>query len=127
MLYTLIYRLRNGILAGHISIKLEDVGIVTAVLDILWDEGLIRGYSRLNDRRFIKVFFLYSGGKSQIQSLTLFSKSSNFVYISCQEIFRLNLLTNFNGTLILSTSKGIMTADNALRINQGGQILAYII
>lgn len=108
-------------MAYHVSVSFEEARFCIKILNVLWDEGLIRGYKKM-DNGIILIFLLYCGGCSQIQRLSILSKPSYTLYISCLDLARLN---RFPGILILSTPKGIMTGQNALRIGQGGQILAY--
>nr|QWK44942.1 ribosomal protein S8 [Protohalopteris sp.] len=121
MLSSLMYRLRNGLMGYHISVSFEEARFCVKFLNVLWDEGLIRGYKKM-DNGIIFIFLLYCGGYSQIQRLSIISKPSSPLYISCLDLARLN---RFSGVLILSTPKGIMTGQKALRIGQGGQVLAY--
>lgn len=108
-------------MAYHISVPFEEVYFCIKILNVLWDEGFIRGYKKM-DNGIIFVFLLYCDGYSQIQRLSILSTPSSSLYISCLDLVRLN---RFSGVLILSTSKGIMTGQKAVRIGQGGQILAY--
>lgn len=108
-------------MACHISVSFEEARFCTKILDIMWDEGLIRGYKSL-DNGIIQIFLLYCGGYPQIQRLSIVSKPSCQVYISCLELSRLIRLP---GVLIVSTPIGIMTDQKALSRGQGGQILAY--
>ncbi len=121
MLSSLLYRLRNGLMACHISVSFEEARFCTKILDILWDEGLIRGYKKKKNG-LIQIFLLYSGGYSQIQRLSIVSKPSYHIYISCLELSR---LVRLPGVFIISTPIGIMTDQNALSKGQGGQVLAY--
>jgi small subunit ribosomal protein S8 len=115
--------------------KLSDVIILNSkiclnILYILYRLGYINGFSILN-KRYIKVYLKYSNiGMSSIRQITRISKQGNRVY--CNKKYsklNKNLLHNMNknsGILIVTTNKGIITINEMLLYNCGGEILLYI-
>nr|YP_009672626.1 ribosomal protein S8 [Dictyopteris divaricata]QDB64111.1 ribosomal protein S8 [Dictyopteris divaricata] len=121
MLSNLLSKLRNGQMAFHKTIRFRDIGFCTMVLDVLWDKGFIRGYTRL-ENRILLIYLLYEEGKPNLKRLTVLSKPTRRLYASCFELPR---LVSNNGVLILSTTQGIMAADEAIQKRLGGELLAY--
>nr|YP_011008387.1 ribosomal protein S8 [Syringoderma abyssicola]WBP70358.1 ribosomal protein S8 [Syringoderma abyssicola] len=121
MLSNLISRLRNGQMVYHVNVPFEEARFCNKILDILWDKGLIRGYTK-GDNGAIKISLLYEDGSPLIKRMTVLSRPSCRLYLSCLDLSRLLL---FEGVLIMSTTKGIMTAEEAIRKGQGGEILVY--
>ena len=122
MLAKLINKLRNSYMVYHFGVSFKDISFCTKILDILWRENLIRGYTRTN-KGIITVFLRYHDGSPICTRLTVLSRPRDRLYLSLLDLSR--ILDDF-GILIVSTSKGIMTAEEALRKGEGGEILAYI-
>nr|YP_009549868.1 ribosomal protein S8 [Cladosiphon okamuranus]AYW52582.1 ribosomal protein S8 [Cladosiphon okamuranus] len=122
MLAKLINRLRNAYMVYHLSVSFREVRFCTKILDILWKENLIRGYTRTN-QGLITVFLRYHDGSPMCTRLTILSRPRDRLYLSLLDLSR--VLDDF-GILILSTPKGIMTAKEALSKGEGGEILAYV-
>ncbi len=122
MLAKLINKLRNGYMVYHLGVSFKEVSFCTKILDLLWKENLIRGYTKTN-QGVIKVFLRYHDGSPICTRLTILSRPRDRLYLSLLDLSR--VLDDF-GILILSTPKGIMTAEEALRKGEGGEILAYV-
>ena len=100
---------------------------IIKVLDILVLEGFIRGYSfNTKEKNVIKVLLKYSDdGKPSIRDIKVISKSGKKVYSSVR--FLWDIQASFsNGCIILSTSKGIMSLNSAIKNNLGGELLCYV-
>ncbi|CAM9257169.1 unnamed protein product [Discosporangium mesarthrocarpum] len=118
----MLTRIRNGQLAHKASVRCPKTNLCLKILDIMCDEGFIRGYSRINDKE-IMILLKYLGGKAVIRQLGVISCSSRRLYLSTLDLYRLSPQL---GLLILSTPKGIMQSDEALKLSQGGELLCYI-
>ncbi|CAM9219931.1 unnamed protein product, partial [Sphacelaria rigidula] len=68
-------------MACHMSVSFEEARFCIKILDILWDEGLIRGY-KIIDNGLTQIFLLYSGGYSQIQRLSIYLSIYIYEYIT---------------------------------------------
>lgn len=106
----------------HLEVSFKVIGFSTEILDILWKENFIRGYS-ITSEDYVRVFLRYYQGSPVCTQLTVISSSHHRLYFSLLDLSR---LADDFGVLIISTPKGIMTADNAVRIGEGGEVLAYI-
>lgn len=122
MLVDLLSRLSNSQRAYHKTFMFPDVGFCTGILDILWDQGIIKGYSRLNNKRVL-VHLLYSEGSPMIKYICVLSKPTQRVYASRVDLGR---LSGSVGVTIVSTTRGILTLERALKFGLGGEVLAYL-
>lgn len=121
MLAKLINKLRNGYMVYHLGVSFKEVSFCTKILDLLWKENLIRGYTKTN-KGVITVLLRYHEGSPVCTRLTILSRPRDRLYLSLLDLSR--ILDDF-GILILSTPKGIMTREEAIRKGEGGEILAY--
>ena len=122
---SLLYAVIN---LASVSCK-KDVSIKTSkkilkVLNIFYDEGLIRGYS-YNFKR-TKIFIKFSGTeyKPVIKYIKVISTPSKFVSITVKSLSKLNDQGQF---FLLSTPKGLLTSTEALNKNVGGNVLCKIL
>jgi ribosomal protein S8 len=99
--------------------------IIIELLNALWDEKIIYGYSILKSD-FVKIFLKFNkAGKSLIQQINSFSTKGRRVHMSIQEIQNLNKIKK-NFFFFFSTSVGILSHKKALALNLGGEILFSI-
>jgi len=122
MLAKLINKLRNGYMVYHLDVSIKDIHFCTKILDILWKEKFIRGYTKM-DEGVIKVFLRYYRGSPICTRLIVLSRPRDRLYLSSLDLSR--ILNDF-GVLIVSTPKGIMLAKDAISNGDGGEILAYV-
>lgn len=122
MFAKLINKLRNGYMVYHLEVSFKDISFCTKILDLLWKENLIRGYTKTN-KGIITISLRYHDGSPICTRLTILSRPRDRLYLSLLDLSR--ILDDF-GVLILSTPKGIMTAEEALRKGEGGEVLAYV-
>lgn len=115
-----IYNLISEIKIGQMSyrpyiISNFNIGSV-AILDILYREGYIGGYTVLtnnNSSPKVKIFLKYINNSPLINDLVAISTPSNSIFLSVKQIWK---LANTKGLLILSTSAGILSGDECKRL-----------
>ena len=78
---------------------------------------------RDNKQNVIRIFLLYKNGGSPISHLQRISKPSLRIYKKNKDIKK---VLNGYGIGIFSTSKGILTDDNARKLKVGGEFLCQI-
>ena len=122
MLAKIVNKLRNGYMVYHLGVSFKEVSFCVKILDLLWRENLIRGYNKTNEG-IITVFLRYYEGSPVCTRLVVLSRPRDRLYLSLLDLSR---VSDDFGILILSTPKGIMTADQAIRKGEGGEILAYV-
>src|SRR5215831_10865210 len=97
-----------------------------SVLDVLKNEGYIRGYSTLehkDGRSEFDIELKYFDGTPVIREIARVSKPGRRVYASVRALPRVN---NGLGIAILSTPKGVMADHEARDQNVGGEILCTV-
>ena len=121
----MLTRIRNAIMASHESVLVPSSKIKLSIAKILNEEGFIDRYEVLKGKPqpMIKINLKYTGDQPAILGLERASKPSLRVYAERREIPR---VYGGLGIAILSTSKGIMTGQEAWRQHLGGEILCYV-
>jgi small subunit ribosomal protein S8 len=129
--------LQNGQKAKKHLISIPKTKIVYAILNILLSEGYICGFTYVksdftqnclfgNDskhRSQIQVLLKYVNEEPVIKNIKQVSSSGCRVYIDSKKMQDLPSIC----FLILSTSRGIMTAKKARSLQIGGEILCRIV
>ena len=96
------------------------------VLDVLIDEGYIRGYSRVDHKNGVSEFEIelkYANGQPPIREIKRVSKPGRRVYSGVND---LENVANGLGVAILSTQKGVMSDAKARDENVGCEILCNV-
>ena len=119
-------RIRNAAQAGHTRVQLRHSKLIERMVEILRDEGYVRKFQVLSDGP-IKEIRAYlrkdaKNGYAMTESKRI-SKSSRRVYCGHKD---LPVVKNGLGVCIVSTSKGVMTAENARSNRLGGEILCTV-
>jgi small subunit ribosomal protein S8 len=97
-----------------------------AVSKILKEEGFISNYKVIDDYKqgILRVYLKYTPQKEAvIKEIKRMSKSGRRVYKSSADLPRLR---RGMAVVIVSTSKGIMTAGKAGEAGLGGEVIGYI-
>ena len=121
----MITRIRNSLLRGKSKCSTPASKLRGRVLDVLADEGYIRGYSEVEVDGF-KTFSIelkYFEGDPVIRRITRVSKPGRRVYSSVKSLPQIR---NGLGIAILSTPKGVMSDHAARDNNVGGEILCQV-
>jgi small subunit ribosomal protein S8 len=118
-LWNMFASLKNGQLAKRNFIYQTRKKICESFLTILWDEGLILGYTvDSNDSNLLKIFLKYKYGKPVINTIKVISKPSKRVYWSINQIWKINSSKNF---IIFSTNKGLKSILDCKKLKLGGE------
>lgn len=119
-------RIRNAAMRRLDTTKLLHSKVVEATLSILAAKGYIESYNIVeeNNKKFINVVLKYDErGRSVINEIKRVSKPGRRVYQGKDEIKRFK---NGYGTIIVSTSKGVMSGIEASKAGVGGEVLCTI-
>ena len=106
--------------------KLLHSNVVEATLSILAAKGYIESYNVVEEdkKKFINVVLKYDEhGRSVINELKRVSSPGRRVYKGKDEI---NRFQNGYGTIIVSTSKGVLSNEDAHKAGVGGEILCSV-
>ena len=119
-------RIRNAAMRRLETTKLLHSNVVEATLSILAAKGYIEGYNVVEEdkKKFINVVLKYDEhGRSVINELKRVSSPGRRVYKGKDEIKRFK---NGYGTIIVSTSKGVLSNEDAHKAGVGGEILCSV-
>ena len=122
----MLTRIRNAQMRGKSSVVSPSSKLRRWVLDVLKDEGYIRGYS---EKQFtgtmaeLEIDLKYHEGRPVIQDIQRVSKPGRRVYSSVKTM---PVVQNGLGISILSTPKGVMSDSAARENNVGGEVLCRI-
>ena len=122
----MITRIRNAYMRGKETVDSPCSNLRINVLEVLRDEGFIRGYSQTDfddGKSEILIDLKYHKGESVIKEINRISKPGRRVYSSVDSM---PLVRNGLGISIISTSKGVMSDKNARTNNVGGEILCVV-
>jgi len=122
----MITRIRNAQMRSLSSVVIPASKFRAKILDILKKEGYIAGYKFLNDtneKNSLSVDLKYENGSPVIKEIKRISKPGRRIYARADSIPRIK---NGLGLAIVSTSKGIMSDDEAKNNNVGGEIICKV-
>ena len=121
----MLTRIRNAGAAGLKQVAIPVSREKTAIADVLREEGYIGGYEISGEgvHRQLVIDLKYFDGKAVICGLERVSKPSCRRYCSSSDIPRVR---NGLGTVILTTSKGVMSGRRASQEHVGGEIICYV-
>lgn len=119
----LLTRIRNGNMAGKVSVEAPFSKIKAEILRVLKAEGYVKSYTQV-DPRTLRIFLSYAeDGQRVITKITRISKPGCRVYRSNDDLPK---VLNGLGIALVSTSKGVMTDKEARLANIGGEVLCSV-
>jgi len=119
---------RNASRAKHEKVDLPGSKLKIEITKILKNEGFIKNFKLISDNKqgIIRIFLKYSGDSDKvpaINNIKRISKPGLRQYVNKHELPR---IFNGMGTVIVSTSKGVLTDRKAREQDVGGEVLCYI-
>ena len=123
----MLTRIRNAVMVRHDSVLIPSSKIKVAIAKILKEEGFIADYEINKGKTHpnIKIQLKYDEkNEPMIESLERVSKPGLRVYVGQNEIPR---VAGGLGIAIVSTSKGVMTGQEAWHKGIGGELLCYVL
>ncbi len=122
----LITRIRNAQMRRHSTTNVPASKLRGWVLDVLTDEGYIRGYARVEkegEKPAFEIELKYFDGSPVISDIKRVSKPGRRVYSSVND---LPSVRNGLGISVVSTPKGVMSDAAARSANVGGEVLFQV-
>jgi len=122
----MLTRIRNAAMRGKGNVKTPASNLRGRVLDVLQEEGYIRGYSRTDfdgGKAEFEIELKYHDGQPVIREIKRISTPGRRVYSSVKDIPSVH---NGLGISILSTPKGVMSDTAARDEKVGGEILCRV-
>lgn len=122
----LLTRIRNGLLARHVQVRMPGSKLKRAIAEILQREGYILGHRWIDDDKqgILELDLRPVGEEGPVpRTIKRVSKPGRRVYVAHDEIGK---VANGLGVYILSTSKGVVTDREARALGVGGEVLCEI-
>ena len=122
----MLARIKNGQLRKKESVVMPASRFRGNVLDVLHREGYIRGFRKVeieNNKNEFEIELKYVDGEPVIKNISRVSTPGRRVYSKIKDLQR-----NFDGLgiSILSTSKGVLSDNEARTEKVGGEILCKV-
>lgn len=122
----MLTRIRNSQMRGKSTVSTPASKLRVSVLDVLQDEGYIRGHEVGTDtdgHPTIEISLKYFEGTPVIRELKRVSKPGRRVYVGVKDIPQVR---QGLGISIVSTPNGVMSDAAARAANVGGEVLCTI-
>jgi small subunit ribosomal protein S8 len=123
----MLTRIRNANLAKHQIVQIPSTNITRNIAQLLLDENLIESFEELqnglNSSILLSLKYIGKDRTPTITKIQRVSKPGLRVYSGSKKMPK--ILGGF-GTAVVSTSKGLITDDQARQQGIGGEILFYI-
>jgi small subunit ribosomal protein S8 len=122
----MLTRIRNAQMRRRPKVSTPASNLRGRVLDVLAEEGYIRGYNLVERPGAFPEFEIelkYFDGQPVIAEIARISKPGRRVYSSIKD---LKPIKNGLGISILSTPKGVMSDNAAREANVGGEVLCRV-
>ena len=121
----MLTRIRNAQMRGKSTVRTPASKLRAWVLDVLQDEGYIRGWEAVEGTQHpeIEISLKYYEGTPVIRELKRVSTPGRRVYMCVKEIPQVR---QGLGVSIVSTSKGVMSDASARSANVGGEVLCTV-
>ena len=122
----MLTRIRNAQMRRKTKVSSPASRLRVRVLDVLQEEGFIRGYAEVEHKNGIKeleIELKYANGQPAIREIMRVSKPGRRVYTPVRD---LKHVANGLGVAILSTPKGVMSDTRAREENVGGEVLCNV-
>ena len=99
--------------------------IKVAILKVLFEEGYILKFDvkSVDGKSQLEVYLKYYQGKPVIEKLARLSRPALRVYKACKELPR---VLGGLGVAVISTSKGVMSDQQARKLGLGGEVLCTV-
>ena len=122
----MLTRIRNAQMRSLHNVKIPNSKFRARILDVLKKEGYISDYklsSISSNKNILSVDLKYDNGSPVIKEIKRVSKPGRRIYAKASSIPKIQ---NGLGLAIVSTSKGIMTDNDARNQNIGGEIICRV-
>ena len=122
----MLTRIRNAQMRGKSTVSTPASKLRGWVLDVLADEGYIRGYEKTSStdgHGAIEISLKYFDGGPVIKELKRISKPGRRVYLGVKDIPQVR---QGLGVSIVSTPQGVMSDANARAKNVGGEVICTV-
>ena len=115
--------IKNGYLARKRTVSVPRSRLKKEMAKKLQEAGYIESFTEGKDKRSFEMNLLYKDGEPAVHEVKIISKPSLRVYSPAAKIPR---ILRGRGEVLVSTTKGIMTGNEARKAKTGGELLLKI-
>jgi small subunit ribosomal protein S8 len=122
----MLTRIRNANTAGKASVTMPSRKVLAEIARVFYEEGYIEGYTveDTKPQKTLTIQLKYGDKHARtIRGLRRISKPGLRIYKPAKDLPR---VLGGMGTVVVSTSKGMMCDRDARQQGVGGEIIAYI-
>jgi small subunit ribosomal protein S8 len=129
----MLTRIRNAVQARQTRVDVPSSKLKADIAKILRDEGYIQGFKLIEDKPIragkagtqrIRLFLKYGPhGEKVITGINRVSRPGRRVYFGHDDV---PPVLGGLGTSILTTSRGVMTGREAVKVGVGGEVLCNV-
>merc|ERR1712196_555654 len=119
-----LLKIKNAQKSRKLSVVVKFSSFLVLILKSLRSEGYIRGF--VINFKEINVFLKYINGKPAFSKITLVSKPGRRLFLKKKSLTTLGN-KDATGSLLLTTSQGVLTKKEVLTKDLGGEGLFFII
>lgn len=121
----MLVTIKNGGNAGKKSVTIPFSGYKMNIARALFQEGYIKSYSQTDTAKgnVLEIDLVYKDNEPKISQVKRISKPSRRLYTNAKDI---RTVKQGQGSVFLSTPKGILTGEKAKEEQVGGEILFEI-
>ncbi|MDR1434124.1 30S ribosomal protein S8 [Candidatus Endomicrobiellum devescovinae] len=119
-------RIRNANVKLHEKVDIPSSKMKMEIAKILKEEGYIASYKITDDKKqgILRIYLKYTAsGKPVLEGIKRVSKSSLRIYKGYEDMPK---TVGGLGVTLVSTSKGLMTDNQARKEKVGGEIIGYV-
>ncbi|MDD4907571.1 MAG: 30S ribosomal protein S8 [Candidatus Omnitrophica bacterium] len=117
--------IRNGLIVKKDKVDVPASKMCVSILEILKKEQYIEDFKLIDDKKqgVLRIYLKYVSGKPVITNLKRVSRLGLRVYVKAGRIPR---VLRGRGISVISTSKGILTDDQARLDKIGGEVICNV-
>ncbi len=122
----MLTKVRNATMVQLEKVDIPASKLKLEIIKILKTEGFIKNFKKINQegKSFVRIFLKYDNrSKPIIHGLKRISKPGRRVYTGYKNMPR---VLNGYGTVIITTSTGVITGSKALEKKVGGELICSI-
>ena len=126
----MLTRIRNAQLARKSVVRFPASKIKKAILDVFLSRGFVEAVRVVEEegKRFLEVDLRYkrighSTKEPYIQEIRRISKEGQRMYVQSEEIRKVK---NGYGLAVISTSKGVLSGEDARKLGVGGEYICLV-
>jgi small subunit ribosomal protein S8 len=118
-------RVRNAFRANKKYVEMPSSNMKVRISELLKENNFIKDFNVIEDEKqnTLRIHLQYVNGESSISGLERISKQGLRKFVSKDELPR---VLNGLGIAIISTSKGLLTNQQAKKEQVGGEVICHI-